>query len=343
CDPELREPSVSSAERYVALAEKNSGSIPYPVKYSYPWGFTLDELNHRTPDFSLVNLETSVTTSDDFQSHKQIHYRMHPAGTEFLHVGGIDVCCLANNHSLDFGETGLLETISSLNREEIHPVGAGTNPSDAAAPATLRPKAGQRVIVFATATSSSGVPRHWSANESRPGINRLDSPGEKKAHELAEKIEGYRKPSDLVILSIHWGGNWGFDIPDNQQTFAKTLIDSGTVDLIHGHSSHHVKGIHVHDGKLILYGCGDFLTDYEGISGHEEYRSDLGFMYFPELRSDSGRLKRLSLVPTKISKFQLQRPNDEEINWLRKTLNREGEPFGTTVTHTNQEELTVEW
>jgi len=47
------------------------------------------------------------------------------------------------------------------------------------------------------------------------------------------------------------------------------------VDIVHGHSSHHVKGIEVHRGKLILYGCGDFIDDYEGIKGYEAFRDDL--------------------------------------------------------------------
>lgn len=57
-------------------------------------------------------------------------------------------------------------------------------------------------------------------------------------------------------------------------------------DLIYGHSSHHIKGVEVYKGKLIVYGCGDFLSDYEGIDGvasqfEEDFRDDVSFMYFP--------------------------------------------------------------
>jgi len=76
-----------------------------------------------------------------------------------------------------------------------------------------------------------------------------------------------------VVASIHWGDNWGYEIAHN-------LIDHAGVDIIHGHSSHHAKGIEVWHGKPVIYGCGDFINDYEGIGGNEKYRSDLSLMYF---------------------------------------------------------------
>jgi poly-gamma-glutamate capsule biosynthesis protein CapA/YwtB (metallophosphatase superfamily) len=71
------------------------------------------------------------------------------------------------------------------------------------------------------------------------------------------------------VVSIHWGPNWGYEVPQAQQDFAYTLIDHHGVNIIHGHSSHHVKGIEIHRSRPIFYGCGDLLTDYEGIEGYE--------------------------------------------------------------------------
>ncbi|MFP3607435.1 CapA family protein, partial [Paraburkholderia sp. SIMBA_053] len=89
-----------------------------------------------------------------------------------------------------------------------------------------------------------------------------------------------RQAADIVIVSIHWGENFDFDIPTSQRYFAHELIDSAGADLVHGHSSHHVKGIELYRGKLVLYGAGDFINDYEGIGGQEAFRSDLALMYF---------------------------------------------------------------
>src|SRR5690606_10004038 len=98
-----------------------------------------------------------------------------------------------------------------------------------------------------------------------------------------------------VVVSIHWGSNWGYEVTDAQVAFAHALIDGG-VDVVHGHSSHHPRPFEVYRDRLVLYGCGDFLNDYEGISGYEAYRSELTLLYLPTLAPD-GALRSMSLVP----------------------------------------------
>ena len=153
----------------------------------------------------------------------------------------------------------------------------------------------------------------------------------------------YRRPGDIVAVSIHWGGNWGFDIPPEQQAFARTLVDTGGADIVHGHSSHHVKGIEVRRGKLILYGCGDFLNDYEGIGGDEYYRPDLSLMYFPEIDPATGGLLQLRMVPMRIRCFRLERAPAEGVEWLRETLDREGKMLGTRVAASDDGTLALHW
>jgi len=185
------------------------------------------------------------------------------------------------------------------------------------------------VLVFAFATEDSGVPRAWAAGPGRPGVNRLEDLSPRSLEAVARQVAAARRPGDLVVVSIHWGGNWGFAIPDAQRTFARGLVDAAGVDVVHGHSSHHVKGIEIHRDRLILYGCGDFLTDYEGIPGHEPFRDDLGLMYFPTLEAATGRLVRLVLTPTRLQRFRLHRASGADARWLLDTLNREGQPLGT--------------
>jgi hypothetical protein len=103
------------------------------------------------------------------------------------------------------------------------------------------------------------------------------------------------------------------------------LIGAG-VDVVHGHSSHHPRPIEVVEGKLVLYGCGDFVDDYEGISGREEFRGDLVLMYFADVDPSSGRLVDLSMTPMRIRQFRLHRASPDEARWLRDTINREREP-----------------
>jgi poly-gamma-glutamate capsule biosynthesis protein CapA/YwtB (metallophosphatase superfamily) len=76
--------------------------------------------------------------------------------------------------------------------------------------------------------------------------------------------------------------------------FAHALIDEAGFDLVHGHSSHHPKAIEVHHGRIILYGCGDFITDYEGIKGYESFRDDLVRCIYPSITRSPRLLDHLA-------------------------------------------------
>ena len=145
------------------------------------------------------------------------------------------------------------------------------------------------------------------------------------------------------MASLHWGGNWGYTIPPHQTRFAHHLIDMAGVDVVHGHSSHHAKGIEVYHDKLILYGCGDLLTDYEGIRGHEAFRDDLAVMYVVSLEPSSGELVRCVITPMQMRRFQLHHVAREDAEWLRDTLNREGRPLRTQVELHPDQTLTLRW
>jgi poly-gamma-glutamate synthesis protein (capsule biosynthesis protein) len=133
-----------------------------------------------------------------------------------------------------------------------------------------------------------------------------------------------------VIASVHWGSNWGFAVPGEHVRFARALVGAG-VDLVHGHSSHHVRPIEVFEGKLILYGCGDFLNDYEGIGRYGEFRDDLALMYLPALDARTGRLVDLRLAPMRVRQFRANRASRDEALWLRDAINRESRQFGFRV------------
>jgi poly-gamma-glutamate synthesis protein (capsule biosynthesis protein) len=165
----------------------------------------------------------------------------------------------------------------------------------------------------------------------------------KSARRIQRKIQEVKRTGDIVVASIHWGGNWGYDISRKQMRFAHRLIDDGGVDIIHGHSSHHVKAVEVYRQRLILYGCGDFLNDYEGIGGYEEFRGDLSLMYFATVNSANGKLISLQMTPTRIRRFKVKRASSAEALWLMNTLNREGASFGTRVNLERDDRLTLHW
>jgi len=339
--PGLFEACVRSALGYVKLAEAANGPLPRPVDFSYPWGAALDAFRRHAPDLRIVNLETAVTASDHAWQDKGIHYRMHPDNLPCLSAAGIDCCTLANNHVMDWGYQGLRETLDSLHRAGIATAGAGLDAAEAAAPAVLHVHGKGRVLVFACATEDSGVPPAWRAGAERPGVHFLPDLGTHSLATIAHQVRAAKQPGDLVVLSLHWGGNWGFEIPAQQQDFAHGLIESAAVDVVHGHSSHHVKGIEVYRDKPILYGCGDFLNDYEGISGYEQFRGDLALMYFPAL--EAGRLTRLAMTPARTRRLRVGSPSESEVWWLMATLNREGRRLGTQVSRLAGQDLLLRW
>jgi poly-gamma-glutamate synthesis protein (capsule biosynthesis protein) len=330
CDPVLYESHANSAMYYVYLAEEANGPIPRRVDATYGWGAALDELNCARPDARVINLETSITHSDDYFS-KGINYRMSPENADFLTAAKIDCCVLANNHVLDWRHTGLLDTLATLERLKIKTAGAGRNLVQASAPAALDIAGKGRVLVFSFASVTSGTPQSWAATQEAAGVNLLPDLSETNVARISDQIAHERQPHDLVVVSIHWGSNWGYEIPDKQRRFAHALIDKANVSIIHGHSSHHSKAMEVYRNRLILYGCGDFINDYEGIAGYEDYRDDLVLMYFADISPMNMNLVALELVPLQIQKFRLIRPSRSDVDWLQQMLDHESRKFGARV------------
>ncbi len=302
CDPALHEGYVRSAMDYVRLAEEANGPIPRRADPRYVWGAALDEWSRAQPDGRIINLETSVTRSDDYIP-KGINYRVSPDNAECLAAAAIDCCVLANNHVLDWGRAGLSETLATLAHLGIKTAGAGRNLDEAAAPALLDLHRKGRVLIFSVALPSSGVPPSWVATGESPGVNVLGDLSLAGMASIAEQIACLRQPGDVILVSIHWGANWGYEVSDAEQRFAHTLIDHAGASIVHGHSSHHAKGIEVYRDRLIVYGCGDFLNDYEGIRGYEEYRGDLALMYFAGVDAANADVVSLEIVSSPDPQF----------------------------------------
>jgi poly-gamma-glutamate capsule biosynthesis protein CapA/YwtB (metallophosphatase superfamily) len=329
-DPRLHESCVHSAVDYVHLAERESGAISTPVDPCYLWGAALDEWRSVAPDVRLINLETSITRSNAFVP-KGINYRMSPENAMCLTAAEIDCCVLANNHVLDWGHAGLIDTLQVLEEHGIRVVGAGRDAAQASAPAILDVAGKGRVVVIAFACPSSGVPADWAATQDHPGINLLGDLSTATAANIAQDLESARKPGDIIVASIHWGPNWGYAIPAQHRKFAHALVDLANVSIIHGHSSHHAMAIEIYRNRPIFYGCGDFLNDYEGIAGYEKFRSDLSIIYFVSISPATAECVALDMVPLRIKRFQLRRPTSSDIEWVRATIDRECRQFGARV------------
>ncbi len=316
---------IESARTFVELAERRNGPLPAERGAAFVWGDLLAEFTDPAVDLRLVNLETALTTSAVPWPGKKIHYRCHPGNVATLQAAGLECCALANNHVLDWGYEGLRETISTLQAAGIACPGAGRFRQEADRPAWVALPGKGRVAIFSFAAAASGVPAAWAARPDRPGVSLvvLTEPFLEYISALVARV---RREAALVVVSIHWGGNWGYVIPPRMRWFARQLVECG-VDLVHGHSSHHVHGIEVYRDRLILYGAGDLLNDYEGLflhpgpgrqrrlALHRNFRPDLGLLYRVRFGA-AGQVREVAMVPTHIRGLRLTRADEREARWL---------------------------
>src|SRR5690606_16219656 len=248
-DPRLWEGYVRDARGYVKLAEAANGPIPAPVPVTWPWGDALAVLDQERPDARIINLETSITSGGEPAPGKGIHYRMSPANIGCIAAARPDVCALANNHVLDFGYQGLAETLDTLAAARISMAGAGRDAADANRPATVAIPERGRLVVRSVGTRSSGIPHSWAATGTRPGVALLADRPDRAAYAFGEELASAKEPGDIVVVSIHWGPNWGYSVSTGHVELAHLLIDSGA-DVVHGHSSHHARPIEVYRDRL---------------------------------------------------------------------------------------------
>ncbi|NMO20183.1 CapA family protein [Pyxidicoccus fallax] len=341
--PGLHEDYVRDARDYVRLAEARNGPIRTPVGFGEIWGDALAAMEQAAPDVRLINLETSITTSEQWWPDKGIHYRMHPENAACLTAARIHCCALANNHVLDWGYPGLTDTLVTLRRLGIATAGLGEDLEEARRPAILDMGVRGRVVVFSSGAGNSGIPSEWAAGVDTPGVDRLPDLSPVTARRLGERVASVKREGDVVIASIHWGDNWGYPVSGAQRAFAHALVEEAGVDVVHGHSSHHPRGIEVHQGRLILHGCGDFLNDYEGIHGYAEYRPDLTLMYLASVDGTSGRLSGLRMLPMQLRQLRPHRASRRDVEWLCGVLDREGRRLGTRTWLDTDGALVLQW
>lgn len=340
-DPTLRESYLKDARDYVELAEQANGPIPRPVDWSWVWGDALPVWEAMHPDAHILNLETSITRGGDFAPGKGVHYRMHPDNIDVLRRARADCLTLANNHVLDFGRPGLAETVATLRRVGLPTVGAGRDAAAARRPAVVDLGDRGRVVVTAFGAECSGVPPSWQARDDRPGIAFVPHLSAYPPEEVADLLPA-KRPGDIVVASVHWGSNWGYDVPDAHRRVAHQLIDAG-VDVVHGHSSHHPRPVEVYRDRLVLYGCGDLVDDYEGITGYEQFRDDLRLLYEVSLVPATGELLGLRMHALRARRMRLHHAPAADVTWLQQTLDRICRPYHTQVKSTVDSVLALSW
>ena len=298
-DPTLHESYVKDARDYLPPSVKTFVESGGYIAPRLIWENLLNEPLYQESALRIVNLETSITISSDY-AKKGINYRLHPKNVDAVEVPGFDYLNLANNHTMDYGLSGLEETMEVL--EDVDYGGVGFLEE------ARRPTIIGDYVIFSIADVSSGVPSSWKATRDRQGVNLIDIRDQVQVSSYTKYIANHVVVDALVIVSIHCGSNWGWEPSQEHKSFCRSLIDAG-VSLIHGHSSHHFRGIERYKNGIIFYGCGDLLNDYEIIEGHEEFFPHTVLAYF--LRYEDNQFKYVKVIPYTINNLRLERIEDD--------------------------------
>lgn len=224
----------------------------------YEWAFA--KLNeYRDADIAMVNLENPLTRATLGRPNKQFNFKAAPEAVKVLTHGGVDIVNLANNHTMDYEEPGLVETLETLDAAGIHAVGAGRNLTEARRPEIIEVK-GQRIAYLGYYDAN-----FHAAGEDIAGTNPLQHEHQQR---VAEDIQAIRDQVDWVIVNYHWGIELAEYPADWQTELAHATIDHGA-DLVVGHHPHVLQGAEIYKGKPIIYSLGNFIfggnsrTDYE--------------------------------------------------------------------------------
>lgn len=298
---------------------------------AYPWGDTLPLF--QAADVRLCNLECVISDRGTPWSAtpKMFHFRSDAKNVAVLKAAHIDAVSLANNHVLDYDYEGLYDTLHNLEQAGIRSAGAGTTLREASEPVIWEVQGRKLGLIACTDNEPD-----WAASGKHPGVWYVPiQVQDERAHQLFEIVQRTKAEVAYLIVSLHWGPNWGYAPPPEHKPFAHALIDHGA-DLIFGHSGHIVRGIEVYQNKPIIYCAGNFIDDY---AVDEVERNDQSFLFLIELNGTT--LSRLLLYPTVIRHFQARRARNDEIHVIVAGMQRRCAQL-QTATRWNEEEERLE-
>ncbi|HEY8472202.1 MAG TPA: CapA family protein [Natronosporangium sp.] len=204
----------------------------------------------RRADFAMLNLETAVTDRGTPEP-KTYHFRAPATAYDALAAAGIDVISLANNHTLDYGQIGLADTLASAEAAGMPYVGAGRTAREAYAP-HLTTVAGVRIAVLGFSQVHE-LADSWAATAGRPGIAM--------AHDVdraADAVATAADRADLVIVYVHWGQEGNPCPTGEMREFAEAVVAAGA-DLVLGTHAHVLLAGGWLDEAYIHWGLGNFV------------------------------------------------------------------------------------
>jgi poly-gamma-glutamate capsule biosynthesis protein CapA/YwtB (metallophosphatase superfamily) len=212
-------------------------------------------------DLAIVNLETAVTDGGSAVG-KQFVFRAPPSTFDALAAAGVDAASLANNHGVDFGMDGLLDSLTIAEGSGVRVIGAGRSEAEAFAPWIAEVRGSRIAIIGATQVLDEALADAWSATGDEPGLADADD-----IDRLLAEVSAARVEADTVVVFIHWGVERETCPSELQRVTADRLIGAGA-DVIVGSHAHRLAGAGRKAGAFVAYGLGNFVWYREsGASG----------------------------------------------------------------------------
>lgn len=202
-------------------------------------------------DFAMINLETAITERGT-PGPKQYTFRAPPSVLDGLVENGVDAVSMANNHGIDFGTQGLVDSVAAKHIAPIPVLGIGANEDEAYAPHTTEIKGNRVSFIAATQVLDDSLIPLWTATDDQGGLASA-----KRVDRLVEEVKAARAESDFVVVFLHWGVERTTCPSENQQALARTLEEAGA-DVIVGSHAHRVLGGGRLDDAVVHYGLGNF-------------------------------------------------------------------------------------
>ena len=234
----------------------------------------------RASDLTVGNLESTLSTAGAPQQGSD-SFSANPATLGALARAGVDALSLANNHTGDYGERALLETVEAFEGRRIEPFGAGPDLHGATRAAVLV-RNGVR-FGFLGFNAIGETPR---AGVRTPGALSVRMPprtGPLDRGDLRHVLGSVRRlrdRADVVVVLPHWGTQYTHVAEPVQSLVGRRLVDAGA-DLVVGGHPHWVQGLERHGGAVIAHSLGNFVFDMdfmeqtmEGVTLTARFRGD---------------------------------------------------------------------
>lgn len=285
------------------MLSRTVGQKMKKLGYDYPYLKTIDLI--KSADIAFANLETAITPGREVKSGEMM-FRADPESLPAFKEAGFDIVSLANNHTPNYGQKGLLDTFKYLNDNQIKYVGAGKNKDEAGG--LVVTEANGIKIGWLAYNADDVVPPSYQATNNSAGTNFMI------VEKLKTNVVSAKEKVDLVFVSMHAGTEYT-EIPNSMQTnFAQTAIDVGA-DLVIGHHPHVVQHLEKYKDKYIIYSLGNFVFD-------QMWSVPTRQGVVAEILADRAKVIEIKFIPIVIENYSQPRlASEEEGQIILKSLN----------------------